>query len=292
MLSLHWKDSCWSWNSNTLSTWCEELTHLKRPWCWERLKAGEKGTTEDEMVGWHHQLDGHEFDKLQEMMQDREAWQLWPTGSKGVGQTEWLSSSPPSGNRTLTPLPLPFPVAQESLKVKLRLHRKAWYRDWVQRAGWSVDQLLKAVSPEGANLQGLGGEWRGVPARHRPARCPPARAWAHSPSSIQSSSWGSPLAQPNWQPWATAAPSVGPESQSPGRQKGAESGRRTWRSKWRESGLSRGRGRQATFSRVAFLLPALSRHPPPLVSLRWAMCLCPVPISPWTAPYRSAQWLY
>ena len=32
-----------SWNSNTLATWCEELTHLKRPWCWERLKAGGKG---------------------------------------------------------------------------------------------------------------------------------------------------------------------------------------------------------------------------------------------------------
>ena len=29
------------WNSNTLATWCEELTHLKRPWCWEKLKAGE-----------------------------------------------------------------------------------------------------------------------------------------------------------------------------------------------------------------------------------------------------------
>ena len=27
-------------NSNTLATWCEELTHLKRPWCWERSKAG------------------------------------------------------------------------------------------------------------------------------------------------------------------------------------------------------------------------------------------------------------
>ena len=26
---------------NTLATWCEELTHLKRPWCWERLKVGE-----------------------------------------------------------------------------------------------------------------------------------------------------------------------------------------------------------------------------------------------------------
>ena len=26
------KDWCWSWNSNTLATWCEELTHWKRPW--------------------------------------------------------------------------------------------------------------------------------------------------------------------------------------------------------------------------------------------------------------------
>jgi len=26
-----------------LATWCEELTHLKRPWCWERLKAGGEG---------------------------------------------------------------------------------------------------------------------------------------------------------------------------------------------------------------------------------------------------------
>ena len=34
---------CWSWNSNTLATWCEELTHLKRPWCWERLKVEGEG---------------------------------------------------------------------------------------------------------------------------------------------------------------------------------------------------------------------------------------------------------
>ena len=62
VLNIHWKDWCWSWNSNTLATWCKELIHLKRPWCWERLKAGEeKGVTEDEMVGWHHRLNGHEF---------------------------------------------------------------------------------------------------------------------------------------------------------------------------------------------------------------------------------------
>ena len=38
-----WKDWCWSWNSNTLVSWYEELTHLKRPWCWEKLKAGGEG---------------------------------------------------------------------------------------------------------------------------------------------------------------------------------------------------------------------------------------------------------
>ena len=34
---------CWGWNSNTLATCCEELTHLKRSWCWERLKTGGEG---------------------------------------------------------------------------------------------------------------------------------------------------------------------------------------------------------------------------------------------------------
>ena len=29
---------------------------------------------EDEMVGWHHRLDGHEFEQLQELVMDREAW--------------------------------------------------------------------------------------------------------------------------------------------------------------------------------------------------------------------------
>ena len=40
---LDWKDWCWSWNSNTLATWCEELNPWKRPWYWERLKAGGEG---------------------------------------------------------------------------------------------------------------------------------------------------------------------------------------------------------------------------------------------------------
>ena len=40
VLIIHWKDWSWSWSCNTLATWCEELTHWKRPWCWERMKAG------------------------------------------------------------------------------------------------------------------------------------------------------------------------------------------------------------------------------------------------------------
>ena len=48
---IHWKDWCWSWNSNPVATWCEELTHWKRPWCWERLKVGGEGE-DREWDGW------------------------------------------------------------------------------------------------------------------------------------------------------------------------------------------------------------------------------------------------
>ena len=62
-LNIHWKDWCWIWGSNTLATWWEELSHLKRSWCWKDWRQAEKWITEDEMVGWHHQLDGHEFEQ-------------------------------------------------------------------------------------------------------------------------------------------------------------------------------------------------------------------------------------
>ena len=59
-LGFLWKEWCWSWNSSTLATSCEELTHWKIPWCWEELGARGEGDEEDEMVGWHHWLDGRE----------------------------------------------------------------------------------------------------------------------------------------------------------------------------------------------------------------------------------------
>ena len=66
VVNIYWKDWCWSWNSNTLATWCEELTHLRRPWCWERLKAGE----EEDDRGW-------------------DGWMAWPTQWTWV----WVDSS-------------------------------------------------------------------------------------------------------------------------------------------------------------------------------------------------------
>ena len=47
-LGVHRKDWCWSWNSSSLATSCKELTHWKRPWCWEGFGAG----GEEDDRGW------------------------------------------------------------------------------------------------------------------------------------------------------------------------------------------------------------------------------------------------
>ena len=89
---IHQKEWCWSWNSNTLATWCKELTCLKRPWCWERLRAGGEGATEDGMVEWHHWLNGPGFgwppgvDDGQGGLMCCSSW-----GHKGLDTTERLN---------------------------------------------------------------------------------------------------------------------------------------------------------------------------------------------------------
>ena len=42
-LGFLWREWCWSWNSSTLATSCEKLTHWKRLWCWEGLGTGGEG---------------------------------------------------------------------------------------------------------------------------------------------------------------------------------------------------------------------------------------------------------
>ena len=93
---VHWKDWCWSWNSNTLVTSCEELAHWKRPWRWEGLGQEEKGTTEDEMVGWHHQLDGNEFEQAPGVGDGQGGLTCCsPRGCKELDMTEWLNWTEP-----------------------------------------------------------------------------------------------------------------------------------------------------------------------------------------------------
>ena len=88
---IHWKDRRWSWSSNTLATWCVELTHWKRPWCWERLKAGGKGDDR----GW----DGWMTSPTQQTWVWANSGRWWKTGKEawhavvhGVSQSQiWLS---------------------------------------------------------------------------------------------------------------------------------------------------------------------------------------------------------
>ena len=76
VLGFHWKDWCWSWNSSTLVTSWEVLTHWKRPWFWEGLGAGGEGDDRG-CDGWMASL-------------TRWAWvwvnsrSLWWTGRPGV----------------------------------------------------------------------------------------------------------------------------------------------------------------------------------------------------------------
>ena len=77
VLNIHWKDWCWSWNSNILATWYK-LTHWKRPWCWERVKAGGEG----DVTGW----DGWMASPTQwtKVWVNSVSW--WWTGKPGVLQ--------------------------------------------------------------------------------------------------------------------------------------------------------------------------------------------------------------
>ena len=76
---LDWKDWCWSWNSNTLATWWEKLTPWKRPWYWERLKAGGEGDDRG-WDGWMASLT-----QLTWVWVNSGSW--WWTGRPGVLQS-------------------------------------------------------------------------------------------------------------------------------------------------------------------------------------------------------------
>ena len=132
VLGVHWKDWCWSWNSNPLATSCKELTHLKRPWCWERLRAGrERGDR-----GW----DGWTASPTQWTWVWVNSGSWWWTGRPGVLQVmgsqrvghDWATELNWSGKNT----------RKDSRFNKVELRHRLWSQIvWVQilaifLAGW------------------------------------------------------------------------------------------------------------------------------------------------------------
>ena len=126
VLDVHWKDWCWSWNSNTLAAWCEELTHWKRPWCWERLKAGGEGDDR----GW----DGWMASPTQWTWVWANSGSWWWTGKPGVLQSK---GSQRVGDDRVTELNVPSYVYITSSSFIWRL-----INYWVVPAFWPLWIML------------------------------------------------------------------------------------------------------------------------------------------------------
>ena len=99
VLNVHWKEWCWSWNSNTLATWCEEPNYWKRPWYSDRLKAGREGDDRG-WDGWMASLtNGHEFHRLQELGRTGKPGALQSIGAQRAGhnwatELNWTDNTP------------------------------------------------------------------------------------------------------------------------------------------------------------------------------------------------------
>ena len=123
------EDWCWSWNSNTLTNWYKEPTHWKRPWCWERLKAGGEGDDR----GW----DGWMATQMQRTWVWASSRSWWWTGQPGVLKSMGLQRI---GHDWATELKKNRGASQVALVGK-RTHlpmQEAEYRfdPWVRKIPW------------------------------------------------------------------------------------------------------------------------------------------------------------
>ena len=119
VLNIHWKDWCWSWNSNTLATWYEELTHWKRPWCWERLKAAREGD-DRRWDGWMASLTQWTW-----VWASSRSW--WWTGKPGVLQSMGLQRVGPDSATELNWTDVNGEITWESMLVCVKAMTRVFW---------------------------------------------------------------------------------------------------------------------------------------------------------------------
>ena len=62
-LNIHWKDWCWGWSSNTFGYLIWRADSLKKTLMLGKAEGKRRRGWQDEMVGWHHWLNGHGFEQ-------------------------------------------------------------------------------------------------------------------------------------------------------------------------------------------------------------------------------------
>ena len=130
-LNIHWKDWHWSWSSNTLVTWCEELTHWKDSDAGKDWRQKQKRVAEDEMVDGVTKSMDVSLNKLWETVKDRKGWCAVVHGV--TKSRTWLSDWTPTG---LSNVP-PWFESILGLKVEA-VHGKHVSLEWTETSGASL----------------------------------------------------------------------------------------------------------------------------------------------------------
>ena len=120
--NIHWKDWYWSWTSNTLASWSEELTHLKKTLMLIKTEGRRQGR---QIVGCYHQLDGLDFEQTRRYIEGQGSLACCsPWDHKESDMTEWLNNN----NRLHI-----LSVGMMPLVANRRLRKK---KDWKSFVFW------------------------------------------------------------------------------------------------------------------------------------------------------------
>ena len=163
VLIIYCKDWCWSWNSNSFATWCQELTHWKRPDAGKDWMQEEKGMRKDKVVGWHHRLNGHELEQALGVGDEQGSLACCsPRGLKELDMTEWQNLTVVIANNFSSNTRDDSTQEHHQMvnnKIRLIIFFAAEYRDSLyseqkQDLELTVAQIISSI------LQNSGSNWR------------------------------------------------------------------------------------------------------------------------------------